>query len=104
MAHPTSWEVQISINETSSADPVVIMRRHEIGGPEGAVDLDIWPKSEPDLAAWLEQMNRISGSGLHPLIEPNGTVGGHPAVFYVMDPESHHSMITVLFSDGTHVY
>ncbi len=104
ISHPESWQVRTPINRTSSDDPAVIVRRHEFSGPEGAVDLDIWLKSESDLVAWLEEMNSISGSRLFPSMEPNATVGGHPAVVHIMDPDSHHSMFTVFFSEGTHIY
>jgi len=73
------------------------MRRHSFFGLEGAVDLDIWLASGPDLAAWLKTMNSISGPRLFPLMEPNATVAGRPAIIYIDSPDSPQTMFTVLF-------
>lgn len=107
MAYPANFKVTISINVVSPRDPGVIVRRHEIFGPTAAVDLDIWRSSEPDLTTWLERMRRTGGAGdekMFPRMEPNGRVGGRPAIAFIEGLESYHQMFTVFFSNGPHFY
>lgn len=97
-------KASISIN-TSSLDPAIIQRRHTLIHPlMGGIDIDIWMTLEPSLATWLEQMNRITSPELFPLLEPNATVGGHPAVIYITGLESPETMLTVVFGHGPYVY
>lgn len=103
LAYPPHWKTSISIN-TTSTDFAVIRRRHEFAGPEGAIDLDIWLTTGPDLISWLEKMNRISGAKLFPLMVPNAAVGGHPAVIFIMNSDSPQPMFTVFTKDGRHVF
>jgi hypothetical protein len=94
----------ITIN-VSSSDVATIQRRHTLIHPSmGGIDVDIWITSEPTLAAWLEQMNRMTGPELFPLLEPNATVGDHPAIIYITGLDSPETMLAVVFSDGIHVY
>jgi len=99
------YDLTISI-KARSPDDVAIKRRYAITDPPiGAVEVDVWLPEEPDLTAWLKMKNAVSGSDrLYPVTEPNGSVGGHPAVFFVMGPEGPQPMFTVLFSDGTYIY
>jgi|GEM_PF-1978708 len=102
--HPPNWRASISMNTTSS-DFAVVRRRHEIKGPEGAIDLDIWVTTEEDLISWMKKMNRISGSDLFPLMEPNASVDGHPAIIFIMgSSDSPQPMFTVFTKDESHVF
>lgn len=98
------YDLTISIR-ARSPDDVAIKRRYAITDPPiGAVEVDVWLPTEPDLTAWLETMSDVSGPDLYPVMEPNGSVGGHPAVFFVMGPEGPQPLFTVLFSDDTYIY
>lgn len=102
--HPPNWRASIPMN-TTSTDFAVVRRRHEIIGPEGAIDLDIWVTTEEDLLSWMEKMNRICGSDLFPLMVPNAAVGGHPAMIFIMgSSDSPQPMFTVFIKDGSHVF
>ncbi len=102
LAYPPEWQASISIN-TQTPSAGVIQRRHAFTGPMGAVEVDIWTPAHETLAAWLEEMQRTSPS-LFPVREPNATVGGQPAALYITGAESPETMLTVVFTDGAHVY
>jgi hypothetical protein len=96
------WECQdleIAI-KSQFPDDIKIRRRYSITDPPiGALDIDIWLPSDADLTTWLEKQN---APNLFPVQEPNGAVGGHPAIFWVTDPP--HSSFNALVSDGTYIY
>ena len=102
LSYPPNWQASVSINTKMPGDQV-IKRRHELRGLEGVVEVDIWTSTHETLAAWLEEMHRTSPN-LFPVLEPNTTVGGHPAALYITGAESPETMLTVVFSDGAHVY
>jgi hypothetical protein len=81
-------------------DDMKLRRRYSITEPPiGALDVDVWLPSDADLTTWLEKQN---APNLFPVQEPNGAVGGHPAIFWVTDPP--HSSFNALVSDGTYIY
>ncbi len=96
------WECQdleIAI-KSQFPDDIKIRRRYSITDPPiGALDIDIWLPSDADLTTWLEKQN---APNLFPVQDPNGTVGGHPAIFWVKD--SRHCSFNTLVSDGTYIY
>ncbi|MGC9348995.1 MAG: hypothetical protein ACP5JG_12700 [Anaerolineae bacterium] len=102
LSYPPNWQASISINTKMPGDQV-IKRRHELRGPEGVVEVDIWTSTHETLAAWLEERHRTSPT-LFPVLKPNATVGGQPAALYVTGAESPETMLTVILSDGAHVY
>lgn len=105
LEYPASFEVSIPGSAASPKEPEGHARYHKLVGDTGNFELDIWLTSEPDLTAWLAKMRGLysmSGAGLFPAMEPNATVGGHPAVVFIQ--EGHHYDLTALFSDGARVY
>jgi hypothetical protein len=97
------WECQdleIAI-KSRFPDDIKIRRRYSITelpiGP--LLEVDVWLPSDADLTTWLEKQN---APNLFPVQEPNGAVGGHPAIFWVTDPP--HSSFNALVSDGTYIY
>jgi len=76
----------------------------EFLGPPGSIWLDAWLASEPDLTAWLEKMNRVSASRFAPVMVPNATVGGRPAIVIVDQPQTAPKRLAVFFGDGAHFY
>jgi hypothetical protein len=96
------WECQdleIAI-KSQFPDDMKLRRRYSITDPPiGALFIDIWLPSDADLATWLEKQN---APNLFPVQDPNGTVGGHPAIFWVKD--SRHCSFNALVSDGTYIY
>jgi hypothetical protein len=98
----TEWECQdleIAI-KSQFPDDMKLRRRYSITEPPiGAFEVDVWLPSDADLTTWLEKQN---APNLFPVREPNGAVGGHPAIFWVTDPP--HSSFNALVSDGTYIY
>ena len=96
------WECQdleIAI-KSQFPDDIKLRRRYSITDPPiGALEVDVWLPSDADLTTWLEKQN---APNLFPVQDPNGTVGGHPAIFWVTDPP--HSSFNALVSDGTYIY
>ena len=93
-------ELEITVNPESPPGDTVIKRRYSITEPPiGALEVDVWGPSDADLTTWLEKQN---APNLFPVQEPNGAVGGHPAIFWVTDPP--HSSFNALVSDGTYIY
>jgi hypothetical protein len=101
LAYPSNWQAAIPTNMDFS-NGVMIIRRHSFMGPQGALDLDIWPMSERDLKTWLEEQNRVTN--LSPVVEPNARVAGYPAVVFVDDPTAISPMFSVFVSNGMYAY
>lgn len=103
LAYPADWQVSITIDEDSS-DGITIIRRHSFTGPQGALDVDIWPTSEPDLRSWMGKKSTVGGSDLYPVAEPNARVAGMPALAFIGDPTTPSPMFTVFVGNRKHVY
>ncbi|MCX7683236.1 MAG: hypothetical protein N2508_14930 [Anaerolineae bacterium] len=103
LAYPAEWQVAITIDEEAS-DGLTIIRRHSFTGPQGALDVDIWPIFEPDLKGWLEKHSAVGGADLYPVLEPNARVAGRPAVAFIGDLTTPLPMFTVFVSKGKYVY
>jgi hypothetical protein len=76
LEYPSDWKASMPFDYGSS-NGVTIIRRHSfMGAPRGALDVDIWPVSEPDLVKWLEKMSKATSPELFPVMESNAKVGG----------------------------
>ncbi len=100
LAYPTNWRASISIDEGFS-NGITIIRRHSFAGPQGALDVDIWPMSTPDFRAWLEEFCAREPC---PAVEPNAEVAGYPAMIFTDDPAAISPMLTVLVGNGAYGY
>lgn len=52
MEYPPDWNASVTIDTRARSD-VLIARRHSFWGPHGALDVDIWHPTDPDLSRWL---------------------------------------------------
>ncbi len=75
MEYPVDWKVRVTIDTGAQSD-VVIARRHSFWGPHGALDVDIWHPTDPDLSRWLVRHRELTGPDIVLTTEPNAKVGG----------------------------
>ncbi|MBC7225611.1 MAG: hypothetical protein H5T61_00065 [Thermoflexales bacterium] len=101
--YPAEWRVEIGM-DTGLSDDTKIARRHSFWGPQGALDIDIWRPSNPDLIQWLTRNKDAIGPDAVPLTEPNARVSGYPAVAFMDNPQSPNPMLTIYVSNGRFVY
>jgi len=101
--YPVDWKVSITIDGKPRSD-VVIARRHSFWGSHGALDVDIWRPTNPDLSRWLVRHRELTGPDIVPITEPNAKVGGYPAVAFVDNPQTQSPMFSVFLSNGAHAY
>lgn len=103
LEYPASLEVLTPDNWAfPERNREALARRQAFDGAMGHFELQIWLASEPDLASWLQKMRGFHGEDSFPAMAPNATVGGHPAVAFI-EP-GYHYHLTVILSDGAHVY
>ncbi|MCX7855854.1 MAG: hypothetical protein N2556_07775 [Anaerolineae bacterium] len=104
MEHPPEWRWTVG-TDTGLRSDVKIAKRHEFRGLQGAMDIDIWHPSDPDLAQWLKKHKEAAGPDLVRITEPNAKVGGYPAAAFVIgDAQNPSPMLAVYVSNGQYVY
>lgn len=103
MEYPPDWNASVTIDTRARSD-VLIARRHSFWGPHGALDVDIWHPTDPDLSRWLVRHRELTGPDIVLTTEPNAKVGGYPAVAFVDNPETISPMFSVFLSNGVYTY
>jgi hypothetical protein len=103
MEYPPDWNASVTIDTRARSD-VLIARRHSFWGPHGALDVDIWHPTDPDLSRWLVRHRELTGPDIVPTTELNAKVGAYPAVAFVDNPETLSPMFSVFLSNGVYTY
>ena len=103
LEYPVDWQARVTI-DTGARSDVVIARRHSFWGPHGALDVDIWRPTDPDLSRWLVRHRELTGPDIVLTTEPNAKVGGYPAVAFVDNPQTPSPMFSVFLSNGVYAY